>query len=115
MSLQSTRDTVANAALNASGRPQRGSEQLEDTKHTAGPWVVQQTAVYDAIYGAHGEMVSFVSIRETREARANARLIASAPELLAACKLAMVHYRDLRLNVRQALAAAIARAEGRAQ
>lgn len=47
------------------------------------------------------------------QARANAHLIAAAPDLLAACKLAERHHQGMHSEPGIALRAAIAKAEGR--
>lgn len=92
--------------------------------HTKGPWESSGTAVYavegrEIIYGAHNTRGG-----TEEERKANARLIAAAPELLAACDDAQkfLAYDDdtdgdaLRAMIDQArdlLSAAIAKAEGK--
>lgn len=57
-------------------------------KHTPGPW---QIGRYDDIVDASGEIIRAKGLALTRgdEAEANSRLIAAAPEMLAALKDAM--------------------------
>lgn len=55
------------------------------SQHTPGPWTIEHT---DEIYGADSAPVAYVqdTDRTNQQNRANARLIAAAPELLAALK-----------------------------
>jgi hypothetical protein len=94
--------------------------------HTPGPWVldgdniIERTGFLGGVYIAHKDSgrvaETFVNCRVTAasECRANARLIAAAPELLEACKDAL---RDLiadgheHYRVVDTLRAAIAKAE----
>ena len=62
-----------------------------ETKHTPGPWNLDKRQ--EKLMGANGQSIvvwnSGLSFgNRTEEAEANARLIASAPELLAACSRA---------------------------
>ena len=62
--------------------------------HTPGPWIIHPdgdlvTAKFDPQYGSDG--VAWVIKRP--EYKANARLIAAAPQLLEACK-GLIAYRD---------------------
>ncbi len=61
------------------------------TQHTAGPWIIQEhkdkNFGIDLTEGKKGKVICNVTshyIAEHEEAQANARLIAAAPELLAA-------------------------------
>lgn len=61
-------------------------------KHTKGPWSIDNVFIVNSedeliaqIDPVHENDIS-VYMRNTKEARANAKLIASAPELLEACK-----------------------------
>jgi len=61
------------------------------TQHTAGPWIIQEhkdkNFGIDLTEGKNGKVICNVTshyIAEHEEAQANARLIAAAPELLAA-------------------------------
>jgi len=66
-------------------------------KHTPGPWFAIQNAYYWEIrtkgeqYGGDqiGDACASRNINDGANAESNARLIAAAPELLAACKAAM--------------------------
>jgi len=55
-------------------------------EHTKGPWRQTTSTVYDQIETADGELICFLGMKEN--SKANARLIAAAPDLLAACELA---------------------------
>ena len=52
--------------------------------HTSGPWYLGRRAGNPAIYGKDGTEVAEILHGLTDEWRANARLIAAAPEMLAA-------------------------------
>lgn len=56
---------------------------MTQAKHTPGPWVVREDARDWAIIGPEPSWVTGVD-RRNHNAEANARLIAAAPELLAA-------------------------------
>lgn len=61
---------------------------MSDVKHTPGPWVKGK---FGQLYGASGRQVGvwdagIARVSRDAEAEANARLIAAAPELLAACE-----------------------------
>lgn len=61
--------------------------------HTPGPWVM--TVGGGEIDDANGDSVALLPYSTGRdEVRANAHLIAAAPELLAACEAAMDWFRD---------------------
>lgn len=95
-------------------------QQLEkpmetQAKHTAGPWHigVRQPSSDKFIYGSKGEEVADCD-RKTNfpdENLANARLIAAAPELLEACKNALIDPDDD--HARKMIESAIAKAEGK--
>ena len=92
------------------------------TKHTQGPW----EAYFDETYGVLGPDKGRVAIcmnlkgahglagrRDGNEVAANARLIAAAPELLEACKIAFEQTCSVgRLKDWEQLRAAIAKATG---
>ena len=96
--------------------------------HTPGPWVIDNSIRTAVNAGKkHIAMVNFyktsdkeISIDE-KENEANARLIAAAPELLAACKAALRDEMSARLEAAGGLSdetvamleAAIAKAEGK--
>jgi hypothetical protein len=82
---------------------------MTDTKHTPGPWVRNET--WGLIVSGDVEVAALHSGNE-----ANARLIAAAPELLAALKWIAAHgdtgegrrpaYYDMRAKARAAIAKA---------
>lgn len=85
------------------------------TKHTPGPWEIEGNNVIifpdgDNLYVLHG--------RQPDDVRAaNTRLIAAAPELFQACRLALIELRmvphaDVESNAIPDLVAAIAKARG---
>lgn len=55
-------------------------------KHTAAPWVISETSAFIKIYDANDNEIADVSGGHTsiNDDKANARLIAAAPELLEA-------------------------------
>ncbi|MDE2107323.1 MAG: hypothetical protein KGL39_59555 [Patescibacteria group bacterium] len=90
-----------------------------ESKHTPGPWKVDGAGqlLPFAIFGGPG---SLTPVAEADD-KANARLIAAAPDLLKAAKLALSGTRELEQEdavhpvvkrFRAALRAAIAKAEG---
>ena len=100
--------------------------------HTAGPWHVEMEEPVDyPVLDKHCLIgtgrgtpeepfrhVADAGYAGNAEARANARLIAAAPELLAACKLALARLRceyddPAQVEARDALVKAVARAGGR--
>jgi len=56
--------------------------------HTSGPWKATVGACYDQVEVENGPLICFAAIRE--ESKANACLIAAAPDLLEACKRLLV-------------------------
>jgi hypothetical protein len=87
----------------------------EHNEHTPGPWHYDGQAY---IFGPKTEMIAM--IRGTGEGLpedANARLLAAAPDLLAACKMAVNDYtysnHELWTSTCQVLLDAIAKAEGK--
>ena len=96
---------------------------MSTAKHTPGKWEVGDQGDDLTIYppDSHAGFIAKVSSRKsTEEAGANARLIAAAPDLLAACKAAMgparmdewEHAGSVRHNALQELSTAIAKASG---
>jgi hypothetical protein len=94
--------------------------QTTDAKpvtHTPGPWRYTSTA--RVVMAGLGVRVA--TIRDCDESGANARLIAAAPDLLAACKGAVDHLRSFSQEdntgaitaALEAVEAAIAKAEAR--
>lgn len=66
-----------------------------NTKHTPGPWLTDEMMPgdqYRYVFAAKGPIVCRVSAFAAGEA--NARLIAAAPDLLAACKKAIAELDD---------------------
>lgn len=93
-----------------------------EAKHTPGPWTVSVwhdgrdgTTPCIMASGATVAKIHVAPITPPPEADANARLIAAAPELLAACKLALETVGDMTEaeQRRQIVRKAIAKAEGR--
>lgn len=99
-----------------------------ETKHTPGSWqVINDEGSFSEIYiegerWSKGQSVAVcraTNDKERETARANARLIASAPDLLAACKAALnglYSYRDIdgncsAMSERDQLQTAIEKAE----
>lgn len=91
------------------------------TEHTKGPWEIETKGSRHFIDGADQLTVAYVDragVRDRQEIEANARLIAAAPELLAALKaiadyVAVMHgHRGG--DISQYAIAAINKAEGRA-
>jgi hypothetical protein len=81
---------------------------------TPGPWTVgsKRSILGKAFHGVAREIVSSVRGGSPAAADANARLIASAPDLLKALRAFCDDGRDLTVAYKEALAA-IAKAEGR--
>jgi hypothetical protein len=87
--------------------------------HTNTPWHLGKRAGNPAVYGRDGEEIAEILHELNDEWRDNARLIASAPDLLAACKAALAlmqepdadeHFDAIKLEYM--LEDAIAKAEG---
>lgn len=98
--------------------------ELKQTQHTPGPWSVTDVDKLLRVGAAGaGDIAHVFSNVLAGDARANARLIAAAPDLLAACKAAegyLMPYADTSApnspdkKVLAQVVAAIAKAEGRA-
>lgn len=89
---------------------ERESEATEDGKagrYTPGPWKRMSSATID---GANGEYIALIQ-NHLPNAEANARLIAAAPELLEAVKLALIRLQGT--DEAEILMDAIEKAEGR--
>jgi len=85
-------------------------------KHTPGPWraIMEPTesgAEFWSIYGANGEAVEYMTLRNGGELEANARLTSAGPELLEALKLLLSSAHDYQTGIAEA-EAAIRKAEG---
>lgn len=90
------------------------------TKHTPGPWTIEIPSNGCDRYIIHGksfEEICATCLDTEHEMQANARLIAAAPELLEACRLALGAFEanriDMQQNAERKLNAAIAKAEGK--
>ena len=97
--------------------------------HTPGPWAVFEHRdhsgieigpLYNEPYFVNGEVVSVTTMRSLKtrhpyqmspRQKADARLIAAAPDLLAACKVAAQWKHQMSDEVHAMLSAAIAKAE----
>ncbi len=69
-------------------QPYERDDQINQVEHTPGPWYDVTVGRQTWIYGADGENVAIVLHPRTRppaEREANARLLAAAPALFAAC------------------------------
>lgn len=93
-----------------------------ESKHTPGPWTTtsihpQRDWVNASGRAALAEVAVVVSGREWPEGKANARLIAAAPDLLAACTRALGFVDSMpdndNVGLADCLRAVIAKAEGR--
>lgn len=87
------------------------------TKHTPGPWTIEIPSNGCDRYIIHGksfEEICATCLDTEHEMQANARLIAAAPELLEACKMALscMAPEDNDATART-LRSAIAKAEGK--
>ena len=92
------------------------------TKHTPGPWFTWEGGVYAGrpkvkkrgeLSGYDAKICEMDDMDGTaRSRKANARLIAAAPDLLEACRSAWWNSLDLPESVREMLSAAIAKATG---
>lgn len=96
---------------------QANTTATEQTKHTPGPWHIGDTNTNFSpkVYGADGYMTadcSRIQKRTDAEEQANARLIAAAPDLLAALK-SVVAIADRKTVEFDNARAAIAAAEGK--
>ncbi|MBS7790293.1 hypothetical protein KTR66_09815 [Roseococcus sp. SDR] len=89
-----------------------------NTKHTPGPWAVSDGGVFPAIWDADGRHLATMSDCGD-EMEANAQMMAAAPDLLAALRVALDHMQASIETCRRAphdiaaARAAIAKAEGR--
>lgn len=61
---------------------------LTSPAYTRGPWLTQTYGTY-AIQSESGRLLAWLTFGRSEEARANARLIAAAPDLFDACQLAL--------------------------
>lgn len=81
-------------------------------KHTPGPWTAKWNGVYGAQVFAGSQGIANIGGGKGVQ-MANAALIAAAPELLEACKLAVEYYEANKINGNglKELRSAITRAE----
>jgi hypothetical protein len=86
------------------------------SKHTPGPWHVGVKQAHRIIYDQAGWAVADATVFHGRESQdemiANARLIASAPDLLAALELIHANAAESPEWIRARIDAAIAKARG---
>lgn len=92
--------------------------KMKTATHSRGPWEAECKDIYDI----DGDFVARLYNTKPDEVEANAHLIAAAPELLAACKEAVLYLEagisstrfayQARCNAVQLCRAAIAKAEG---
>ena len=84
--------------------------------YTPGPWYTRHGQISSET-SEHGCTIANCNATakgiSDKEVEANARLIAAAPTLLAACKIALAHLGGTACGETRELAAAIAAAEGR--
>jgi len=94
----------------------------QKTKHTPGPWRTGGTGGL-IVFAADGYAVANATVfhqkQEEGESQANARLIAAAPALLAACKAALAYVRPAATGcecgfcqAKEQMQQAVAQAEG---
>lgn len=90
--------------------------------HTPGPWRTSnyQGGVFQFdVVGPHGEDIGYANVSDGADeptiypADANARLMAAAPDLLAACRIALEGLPEIRHEAKRVLISAIAKAEGK--
>ncbi|HKB54226.1 MAG TPA: hypothetical protein VKD22_09510 [Ramlibacter sp.] len=78
--------------------------------HTPGPWTADEfDEDQTCVWSAGGILVCHACTVDA-EGEANARLVAAAPDLLEACRLALPHHQGGHSKVGAALRAAIAKA-----
>ena len=109
---------AAKAKLRDSLRAALDSDTGEMTMHTPGPWAVdpKTLAVYAPDRHGHAAAVRVAECGRTllpaNEIRANAALVAAAPDLLAALQLVYANAGESPEWIRSRIAPAIARATG---
>jgi hypothetical protein len=82
--------------------------------HTNSPWHLGNRAGNPAIYGKDGTEIAEILQGLTPEWRENARLIAAAPEMLAALQLIYANAGESPEWIRARIGSTIAKAEGNA-
>ncbi|KAA0089313.1 hypothetical protein CIW54_07550 [Paraburkholderia sp. T12-10] len=95
---------------------------MSDTKHTPGPWHIQiresrampGMIIQDGVYGPDGEQIRVhgMTLTASDEAKANARLIAAAPDMLTALETVLAGG-HLNTGEQAIVANAIAKATGK--
>ena len=84
------------------------------SKHTPGPWIINGNKI-----DGNGYHLASVNSHSTTEGRANAQLIAAAPELIEALELCRSHMYEHASNTQDGafdkLCSAIAKATGESQ
>ena len=91
------------------------------TQHTPGPWILANSDAYNTVVIAQGAEICTVIEHQGGDRKANSRLIAAAPELLAALKALLSDAEDVgfegisveAFDSIHAARAALAKAEGR--
>ena len=83
---------------------------MNEARHTPGPWEVREHEGLFAFAWERGFVIESDSVEQDR---ADARLIAAAPELLAALKAVYATLYDNQCEIGLQAAAAIAKAEGK--
>ena len=87
------------------------------SKHTPGPWTAYESLGCMMVANSKGEFIEYpLNGPPTGEQLATAALIAAAPELLEACRVALLHINgncDPFATATNTLIAAIAKAEGK--
>lgn len=85
---------------------------MTHTQHTPGPWTATEAGVYSQTISRHGNFYIATLPHPNEEPdetdAANLRLIASAPELLEALKLAQVELVTLRARLTEPFASNVA-------
>ena len=81
----------------SSAVPRKGSNvEKRESKHTPGPWRVESVGAEFEVLQSDGVRVLATCHVQAGEQAANARLIAAAPDLLAACSAAVIAVESLR-------------------
>ncbi len=76
-------------------------------EHTKGPWLLAETHAYTRVVRSKNAELGIAGVEEWKteskekqeEAKANAKLIAAAPELLSACREALADLEDSTLSL----------------
>ena len=89
-----------------------------ETQHTQTPWKIEPCLDGSIFIEHKGKYIAHIeseSGKATAEDTSNSRLIAASPDLLTACKKALIHFEHDNTNkgVQEDLRQAIAKAEGK--